>query len=364
MKASIAVLPGDGIGPEVTTQAVRALLAVGERHDHQFTITEALIGGVAIDRTGDALPPATKALVEAADAVVLGAVGGPKWSDPNAPTRPEDGLLALRKLLGTFANLRPVAPHPALRAQSPLKSELLHDVDILFVRELTGGAYFGNKTKVVDSDGVWQSASDDCVYTAAEVTRVVRTAASLARERRGKLTSVDKANVMASSRLWRAVTSAVMASEFPDVAVEHILVDAFAMHLLRAPASFDVVVTENLFGDILTDEAAVLAGSIGVLPSASLGAMRDDGRVPGLYEPIHGTAPDIAGKGIANPAGAILSMALMLRYTLGLDHAATELEAAVHGAIRAGARTADCADAEHPAVSTSQFGDAVIAHLS
>ena len=363
MNASIVVLPGDGIGPEVTTEAVRALKAMGERHDFQFSIAEGLIGGIAIDSTGDALPAETRALISHADAVFLGAVGGPQWSDPTAATRPEDGLLALRKHLGTFANLRPVAPHPALRGRSPLRAELLHDVDILFVRELTGGAYFGDKTRGLDTQGSWTRATDLCVYTADEIVRVVRVAASLARERRGKLTSVDKANVMETSRLWRAVTSHVMREEFPDVELEHVLVDAFAMHLLRAPASYDVVVTENMFGDILTDEAAVLAGSIGVLPSASLGAARADGVVPGLYEPIHGSAPDIAGRGIANPAGAILSMALLLRHTLGLEHAALELEVAVNGALRAGRRTADCADSPSQVVSTSAFGDAVIAHL-
>jgi 3-isopropylmalate dehydrogenase len=363
VNASIAVLPGDGIGPEVTAQAVRTLLAVGARHDHHFTITEGLIGGIAIDTVGHALPPATRTLIASADAVFLGAVGGPQWSDPSAPTRPEDGLLALRKALGTYANLRPVAPHPALRDRSPLKSVLLHDVDIMFVRELTGGAYFGAKTKSFDADGRWLRASDDCVYTADEVTRVVRVAAALARERRGKVTSVDKANVLESSRLWRAVTTQVMHDEFPELELEHLLADAFAMHLLQSPRSFDVVVTENLFGDLLTDEAAVLAGSIGVLPSASLGAARADGCVPGLYEPIHGSAPDIAGRDIANPVGAILSMALMLRHTFGLEHAAGELEGAVNGALRAGVRTADCADADHPAVSTTAFGDAVIAQL-
>jgi 3-isopropylmalate dehydrogenase len=363
VNATIAVLPGDGVGPEVTTQAVRALLAIGERHDHRFTIVEGAIGGAAIDDSGDPLPPATRELVQSADAVLLGAVGGPQWSDPTASVRPEQGLLGLRGLLGTFANIRPVSTHPSLRALSPLRPELLEGVDILFVRELTGGLYFGEKTVTRDESGRWQRATDLCVYTADEVARVVRMAAAFARERRGKLTSVDKANVLETSRLWRAVTTDIMRHEFPDVTIEHVLVDAFAMHLLRSPASYDVVVTENLFGDILTDEAAAVAGSIGLLPSASLGSLRADGRVAGLYEPIHGSAPDIAGRSIANPAGAILSVALLLRYTLGLERAALELESAVNGTLRAGLRTADCVGDGDQAISTTAFGDAVIERL-
>jgi 3-isopropylmalate dehydrogenase len=364
VKALIAVLPGDGVGPEVTAEAVRALLAVGARHDHQFDLHEALVGGVAIDATGDPLPPATRTIVAAADAVLLGAVGGPRWDDPASSVRPEQGLFALRAMLATFANLRPVVTHPALRALSPLRPELLPNVDILFVRELTGGSYFGAKTVERDAHGHWQRATDLCVYTAAEVARVVRVAATMARERRGKVTSVDKANVLETSRLWRAVTTAIMREEFPDVALEHVLADAFAMHLLRAPAAYDVVVTDNLFGDLLTDEAAAIAGSIGLLPSASLGHARADGRVPGLYEPIHGSAPDIAGQSRANPAGAILSVALLLRHTLGLEHAATEVEAAVNGALRAGIRTADCVVNGEPPVSTTEFGDAVVERLT
>ncbi len=351
------------MGPEVIAQALRALHAIGARHDHEFTVTEGLIGGIAIDRTGDPLPPSTRALVTSVDAVLLGAVGGPQWSDPTATVRPEQGLLGLRSLLGTFANVRPVRTQPALKALSPLRGELLTDVDIVFIRELTGGLYFGEKTRDIDDAGQWRRATDLCVYTAEEVGRVVRVAGNLARERRGKVTSVDKANVLETSRLWRAVTTAVMREEFPDVQLEHVLVDAFAMHLLRSPASHDVVVTENLFGDILTDEAAVLEGSIGLLPSASLGAARADGRIGGLYEPIHGSAPDIAGQSRANPAGAILSVALLLRHTLGLEHAATELEAAVYGALGSGYRTADCALPGDVAITTSAFGDAVLARL-
>ena len=363
VRALIAVLPGDGVGTEVTTQATRVLQTVAEHGDHEFTFQSALIGGVAIDEAGDPLPPDTRALVASADAVLLGAVGGPKWSDPSAKLRPEQGLLALRALLGVYANLRPVKVHPSLADAAPIKAELLQNVDIVFVRELTGGLYFGEKTHDRDASGASTRASDLCVYTALEVERVVRMAASIARERRGKLLSVDKANVLASSRLWREVTTRVVRDEFPDVTLEHALVDSFAMHLITAPSRFDVVVTENLFGDILTDEAAVLAGSIGVLPSASLGDTRADGLRRGLYEPIHGSAPDIAGKGIANPAGAILSAAMLLRHSLGLPDEAAAIERAVFDAISSGVRTADCAAPGQSVASTVGFGDAVVAGL-
>ncbi|MBC7844524.1 MAG: 3-isopropylmalate dehydrogenase [Gemmatimonadaceae bacterium] len=363
MRALIAVLPGDGVGPEVTKEAQRVLQAVAERGDHDFTFREALIGGIAIDETGEPLPVATREAVTHADAVLLGAVGGPKWSDPSASVRPEQGLLGLRALLGVYANIRPVAVHPALAAAAPLKPELLENVDIVFVRELTGGLYFGQKTHDRDASGASTRASDLCVYTTEEVERVVRMAADIARARRRKLLSVDKANVLATSRLWREVTTRVMRDEFPDVALEHALVDSFAMHLITTPSRFDVVVTENLFGDILTDEAAVLAGSIGVLPSASLGDASTDGLRRGLYEPIHGSAPDIAGKGIANPAGAILSAALLLRHSLGLTDDAALIEAAVSETITAGIRTADCVGPGQRACSTADFGDAVLERL-
>ena len=363
MNARIVVLPGDGVGPEVTSEAVRVLQAIGTRYGHTFHTTEALIGGAAIDATGDPLPPATREAVTASDAVLLGAVGGPKWSDPSAPVRPEQGLLGLRGLMGTFANLRPVSTYPVLASLSPLRAERLAGVDIMFVRELTGGLYFGDKTSDRDAAGRRVRATDLCVYTADEVTRVVRMAGTLARERTKRVTSVDKANVLETSRLWREVTTRVMAEEFPDVALEHVLVDAFAMHLLQRPSSYDVVVTENLFGDILTDEASMLAGSIGLLPSASLGAARADGRVPGLYEPIHGSAPDIAGQQKANPAGAILSVAMLLRHSLQMDRAARDIEDAVFGALAAGYRTADCAMPDHPPVSTAAFTDAVLSRL-
>ena len=363
MRAMIATLPGDGVGPEVTAAAVRVLQAVAECNDHDFKFSEALIGGVAIDATGQPLPVATRHVVMHADAVLLGAVGGPKWSDPSATVRPEQGLLELRALLNVYANIRPVAVHRALAGAAPLKAELLTNVDIVFVRELTGGLYFGAKTHDRDADGRSTRASDLCVYTVDEVERVVRMAAGIARQRQKRLLSVDKANVLATSRLWREVTTRVMHDEFPDVALEHALVDSFAMHLLTHPSRFDVVVTENLFGDILTDEAAVLAGSIGVLPSASLGDASTDGLRRGLYEPIHGSAPDIAGKGIANPAGAILSTAMLLRHSLGLPDEAAAIESAVSDAITAGFRTADCTEAGAPACNTADFTSAVLARI-
>jgi 3-isopropylmalate dehydrogenase len=347
MKATIVTLPGDGVGPEVTAVAVAVLNAVAAQHGHAFRFEEHLLGGSAIDAGGEPLPASTLAACQRADAVLLGAVGGPKWSDPNAKVRPEQGLLGLRAGLSVYANLRPLSVHPALAALSPLKAERLESVDLLFVRELTGGAYFGAKTRTADA------ATDECKYTEAEVERVARRAFELARGRRKRLTSVDKANVLATSRLWRSTVDRV-AADYPDVKLEHQLVDSMAMLLLTRPASYDVVVTENLFGDILTDEAAALAGSLGLLPSASLG----DGK-RGLYEPIHGSAPDIAGQGIANPIGAVLSAALLLRHSLGLETEAAALEAAVHAVLADGPRTRDLGgDA-----GTSEVRDAVLAAL-
>ncbi len=329
MKAHIVTLPGDGVGPEVTAAAVAVLQAVAAHYEHDFHFEEHAIGGGAIDACGEPLPASSLQACQRADAVLLGAVGGPKWSDPNAPVRPEQGLLALRAALGVYANLRPLQVHPALAALSPLKNDKLRHVDVLFVRELTGGAYFGAKTRSADV------ATDECKYSVAEVERVARRAFELARGRRHHVTSVDKANVLETSRLWRSTVQRV-AADYPDVKLEHQLVDSMAMLLLTQPGRYDVVVTENLFGDILTDEAAALAGSLGLLPSASLGEGRR-----GLYEPIHGSAPDIAGQGVANPIGAILSAALLLRHSLQLEDEAVAVEAAVEEVLRQGPHSRD-----------------------
>jgi len=352
MKATIAVLPGDGIGPEVTAQGVRVLRAVAGKFGHQIEFREALIGGCAIDEMGTALPPETTEICKAADAILLGAVGGPKWDDPNAAVRPEQGLFTIRRELGLFANLRPVTTHPKLVHASTLRPEVLKGVDMLVVRELTGGLYFGEKKREADK------ASDLCEYSGYEIRRVVRRAAEFARGRRKKLTSVDKANALETSRLWRRVTAEIVRKEFPDITLEHILVDACAMYLMRKPASFDVIVTENMFGDILTDEASVLAGSMGLLPSASLGEGKR-----GLYEPIHGSAPDIAGQGIANPYATILSVAMLLRHSLGLEAEAVAVEKAVDAAIERGVLPADIAPAGGKPASTVEAGQAVVAAL-
>ena len=353
MKARIAVIAGDGIGPEVTAQATRVIEAIARQFRHELELIAAPFGGVAIDQYGDPLPTATLDLCLASDAVLLGAIGGPKWSAPDAKIRPEQGLLRLRREMGVYANLRPVTVHPALLDASTLRPEVIAGVDLIFVRELTGGIYFGAKTRTATE------ASDLCSYSVAEIERIVRVAARLARARRGRLLSIDKANVLETSRLWRSVSERVVRSEFAELNFEHMLVDAAAMHLIRRPKDFDVAVTENMFGDILTDEASMLCGSLGLLPSASLG----DGR-RGLFEPIHGSAPDIAGRGIANPIGAILSAALLLRHSLGLESEARAVEAAVSAAIGAGARTADLAAAGQQALSTQAAGDAVLKALA
>ena len=349
MKANIILLPGDGIGTEVTPAAVRVLEAVGSIYGHAFTFEEHLIGGRSIDRYGTALTDETLATCKSADAVLLGAVGGPKWDDPQARVRPEQGLLELRKGLGVYANLRPVRVHPCLVNASPLKPEKLVGVDLLVVRELTGGLYFGQPKGREMLNGRIR-AVDTLEYYDYEIRRVVNLAFSLAKNRRKKVASVDKANVLESSRLWRQITIEVGAS-YPDISLEHVLVDTAAMRLISDPAGFDVLVTENMFGDILTDEASVLAGSMGLLPSASLGEVG-----PGLYEPIHGSAPDIAGKGIANPIGAILSGALLLRYSLGLDREAVAVENAVEQALVTGCRTTDLGGK----LSTLQMTDEII----
>ncbi len=357
MEANIVVLAGDGIGPEVTGEAVRVLEVVGEQFGHRFHFESHLIGGCSIDRYGTALTDEALKACQEADAVLLGAVGGPKWDDPAAKVRPEQGLLALRKGLGVFANLRPVRIHPALANASPLKPEYLEGVDLLVVRELTGGLYFA-QPKGRELRGEHQYAVDTLGYYDYEIERVVELAFKLAQGRRKKVTSVDKANVLELSRLWRAIATAV-AGRYPDVSLSHLLVDTAAMKLVTNPAGFDVVVTENMFGDILTDEASVLAGSMGMLPSASLPAAVGRGK-PGLYEPIHGSAPDIAGKGIANPIGAILSAAMLLRYSFGLEEEARLVETAVDQAIEAGAWTVDLGGK----LSTWEMSKAILDYLS
>jgi 3-isopropylmalate dehydrogenase len=358
--ATIVLLPGDGIGPEVVAAARVVLDAVARRFDQRFDYVEALIGGAAIDATGTPLPDETVAACSTADAALLGAVGGPQWDALPGNARPEQGLLRIRKALGLFANVRPVRAHPATADASPLKFELLADVDLVVVRELTGGIYFGEKSLETHAGG--ERATDVCTYTTEEIERVVRAAAQLARARRRRLTSVDKANVLETSRLWRRVTTRVMSEEFPDVELDHLLVDSAAMELVRAPSRFDVIVTENMFGDILTDEAAVLAGSIGLLPSASLGAATTTTttRRFGLYEPIHGSAPTIAGRGIANPMGAILSAALLLRHSLGMDAGAEAIERAVARALD---RRIGTPDIFQPGRSTEQVTVAIVDEL-
>jgi len=349
VKAHVVVLGGDGIGPEVAAEAVRVLELVARRFGHSFQFSQRLMGGCSIDAHGTALTEEVLRDCQASDAVLLGAVGGPKWDDPQARVRPEQGLLALRKGLGVFANLRPVKVHPALVEASPLKPDRLAGVDILVIRELTGGLYFGQPKGRDRKDG-HERAVDTLEYSDFEVQRVVELAFGLAKGRRRKVTSVDKANVLESSRLWRQVANEV-GKAHPDVALDHVLVDTAAMRLVTHPASFDVIVTENMFGDILTDEAAVLAGSMGMLPSASLGASG-----PGLYEPIHGSAPDIAGKGIANPLGTILSAAMLLRHSLRLEAEARAIEAAVDTAVTAGCRTKDLGGA----MTTRQMADEIL----
>ena len=355
MNAKIVLLPGDGIGPEVVNEARLVLDAVAKLFGHQFEYAEHLLGGCAIDATGTAMPDATLKACQSAQAVLLGAVGGPKWDDPQAKTRPEQGLLAIRKGLGLYANLRPVKAIPSLAKLSPLKPERVAGVDFIVIRELTGGLYFGlPKGRSATPEG-GEQAVDTLVYTDVEIRRIVRLAFQLARGRRKLVTSIDKANVLESSRLWRKIAIEV-GKEFPDVKLEHQLVDSAAMRLITHAAQFDVIVTENMFGDILTDEAAVLAGSLGLLPSASLG----EGKL-GLYEPIHGSAPDIAGKGIANPTGTILSAAMLLRHSLGLEAEARAIEAAVSAAIDEGCHTGDLGAAKP--ITTTQMGDAVRARL-
>ncbi len=358
MQANIVVLPGDGIGPEVTGEGVRVLQRVAERFGHRFEFEEHLIGGCAIDATGSPLSEETLAACRAADAVLLGAVGGPKWDNPRATVRPEQGLLGLRKGLKLYANLRPVKPHPSLVHASPLRPERLAGVDIVVVRELTGGLYFGQPRGRFEKEGETHGV-DTLDYAESEIRRVVDLACRLAAGRRGRVTSVDKANVLTSSQLWREVATRVAAG-YPQVKLDHMLVDTCAMRLVAAPFSFDVIVTENMFGDILTDEASVLVGSMGLLPSASLGS-----GTLGVYEPIHGSAPDIAGRGIANPVGTILSVAFLLRYSLNLAAEAVAVERAVDRVLSDGYRTADvaCQAPNERPVGTRGMADAILAGI-
>ena len=355
MDFTVTLLPGDGIGPEIVSQGRRVLEAVADRCGFTINMPECLMGGCAIDDCGEPLPASTLEQCRDSDGILLGAVGGPKWDDPSAKTRPEKGLLAIRKELGLFANLRPISTYPELVDASPLRREIVEGVDILFVRELTGGIYFGGSGRREHESGT--EAWNEMTYSTGEVSRVVHIAAKAAAERRGHLTSVDKANVLEVSRLWREVAANIVATDYPDLNYDVVLVDAMAMHLIARPKDFDVVVTGNMFGDIPTDAASMLPGSLGLLPSASLG---ESG--PGLYEPIHGSAPDIAGQGIANPLATILAAAMLLRHSLNQEEPAAMIEAAVRKVLAAGHRTKDiCAGGD--SISTTQMGDAVVAAL-
>ncbi len=351
----IAVIAGDGIGPEVVAEAEKVLKRTEELFDYRFELSHGLFGGIAIDQKGTPLPQETLDLCKGSDAVLLGAVGGPKWDNNPKELRPETGLLGLRKALGLFSNIRPAVVFDCLKDASTLKPEVLEGTDLIVVRELTGGIYFGEKFRRDTASG--QEAVDTCVYNVSEVERIVRQAFEIARTRRKKLASVDKANVLETSRLWRE-TVVRIAPEYPDVELEHVLVDNCAMQLLRRPSSFDVIVTENMFGDILSDEAAMLTGSIGMLSSASLG----EGSF-GLYEPVHGSAPDIAGQGIANPIATILSVALMFRLTFGYSEAADVIDRAVKQVLDAGHRTGDIAADRSKAIGTSAMGDLIAAAM-
>jgi 3-isopropylmalate dehydrogenase len=360
MKLNILLLPGDGIGVEVTREAVKVLEQVARTWGHELRLSEGLLGGIAIHKTGNPFPDETRELALRADATLMGAVGLPEFDNAPPDKRPERGLLGIRQTLGVYANLRPVRSYSALLDSSPLKNELVDGTDLIIVRELTGGLYYGTPRGISGSGGD-ESAINTMVYTRPEIERVTRMAFQLARQRRRKVTSVDKSNVLENSQLWRRVVTEV-AKEFPDVALDHLLVDNCAMQLVLNPKRFDVVVTENLFGDILSDEAAVLAGSIGMLPSASIGAQRDSGVWVGLYEPVHGSAPDIAGQNKANPLGAIGSVAAMLEYSFGLMEEARAVNRAMEEVLKSGTVTADLKPAGKPA-STSEVGDAVCARV-
>ena len=368
MRVRISVLGGDGIGPEVTAEAVKVLDAIARRRRHDFTFVTAPVGGNSIDKYGTALTDDAMNIVLGSDAVLFGAVGGPKWDDPRAKVRPEQGILRLRKELGLFANLRPVKVYPQLVDASPIKPERLKGVDFVIIRELTGGLYFGKpKKRWVTTRG--RRAVDTLLYTEQEIERVLRVGFELARTRRKKLHSLDKMNVMESSRLWREVATEV-GNQYPDVQLVHMLADTAAMQIVANPGVFDVIVTENMFGDILSDEAAVIGGSMGMLPSASLCSLPPTGKrvrrggKPALYEPVHGSAPDIAGKGIANPIAAILSAAMLLRWSFGLHEEAGEIEKAVEGVLAEGYRTRDIAKQGERVMGTKQMGDLLAARVS
>ena len=357
MNYTITVLPGDGIGPEVITEAVKVLNAVGDKFGHIFTPQSGPVGGNAIDNFGTPLPEETKKLCENTDGILFGAVGGPKWDDPQATTRPEDGILAIRKNLGLFANLRPVKIYPQLINSSPVKPEILQNVDMLIIRELTGGLYFAEPKKRWEENSE-RKAVDTLLYSEHEIERVVKVAFELAKSRKQHVTSVDKANVLESSRLWREVTIEV-SKQYPEIELDHLLVDNASMQIIREPSRFDVIVAENTFGDILTDEASILSGSMGMLPSASLAG------TPGSSKTNvnHGSAPDIAGQGIANPLGTILSMALMLRYSLNLHEEANAVERAVEGVLSEGFRTTDIASDGGEIIATERMGDLIAGNV-
>jgi 3-isopropylmalate dehydrogenase len=358
VKFNLAVLPGDGVGPEVTDEAIKVLQVVGKKYGHDFSLQYGLIGGIAIDKEGVAISPDTIKMCRRCDSVLLGAVGGPKWDDPLAKVRPEDGLLAIRKALGLFANLRPVKVFPVLVDSTNLKPKVIEGADFIFVRELTGGLYFGRpKRRWQTSRG--RRAVDSMAYSEQEIERIVRVGFELARTRQKKLVSVDKANVLEASRLWRQVAVEVAAG-YPDVQLEHMLVDACSMRLIQNPRYFDVLVTENTFGDILTDEASMLAGSMGMLPSASLaGVPREGSRIFGLYEPIHGSAPRHAGLNQVNPIATILSTAMMLRYSFGLAKEAQAIETAVDEVLNEGYRTYDIMAEGNKKLGTKEMGDLI-----
>jgi len=365
MDFKIAILPGDGIGPEVIAESVKILKIIGKKYGHSFDLYNGIIGGVAIDEFANPIPNETLSIIEKSDAILFGAVGGPKWDDPDAKIRPEDGILFLRKSLNLFANLRPIKIFPSLINTSPIKPELLNGVDIIVVRELTGGLYFGTpKKRWSTSKG--RKAVDTLIYSESEIKRILKIAFQLALVRNKKLTSVDKANVLETGRLWRQIATE-MSIDYPDIELEHILVDNASMQIIQNPNKFDVIVSENTFGDILTDEASILSGSMGMIPSASLSSLNNNiksrNTKPSLYEPIHGTAPDIAGKGIANPIGMILSVALMLNYSFGLKKEADAINNSVESVLSLGYRTKDIVSTGNKPLSTSKMGDMIKDHI-